>query len=165
MSKTISNNQPTSSVTVTATVPVQNWTADYRVAADKAGDVELVCIKTPLDATSQAIFKSSTVPNIYKGIGASIPTGLRDAMVTGVKLLNQRNEIWTKSDSTDTVYRVNKPVSCHIVLQVPNDELITVDEVQGLINRTCGQLYEIVDSKGTTRLAAMLRQALTPTGM
>lgn len=165
MSKTILNNQPTSTVTVTKTVPVPNWESEFRPTADKAGDVSLACITTPLDAPTSVVFKSTTIPNVYKGIGATIPVNVQNVVRTGVKLLNQRNEIWTKTDSTDATYKVQIPASCHFVLQIPNDDTISVSDVESLINRCYGDLFEVVDSKGQTRLDAMLRQALMPTGL
>lgn len=164
MSKTITTNQPTSTVNVTLTVPVPNWESDYRPAVDKAGEAQLVSISSPLDAAADYTFKSSIIPNIYKGSG-TIPVGLRDGNSTGVKLLCQKNEIWSITDSNDATYKVNKPVSAHLVLNIPNDGLITTTNVTDLINRMIGGLYETVDSSGTSRLAAMLRQALMPTGM
>lgn len=165
MSKTISNNQPTSTVTVTRTVPVPNWNSDFRPSSDKPGDVNLSCISAPLDAPTSVILKSNTVANVYKTSNASVPAEMQSPLKTGVKILNQRNEVWSKSDSTDATYKVSLPVSAHLVLNIPNDDTISVDDVDGLINRMIGGLYEVVDSKGSTRLAAILRQALMPAGL
>lgn len=165
MSKTISNNQPTSTVTVSRTVPVPAWNSDFRPSSDKPGDINLTCIAAPLDAPTSVILKSNTVPNVYKNSVGSIPAEMQSPIKTGVKVLCQRNEVWSKKDSSDTTYKVNLPVSAHLVLQIPNDDTITVDDVDGIIDRMIGGLYEIVDSKGSTRLSAILRQALMPAGL
>lgn len=164
MSKTLTTNQPTSTVTTTLTVPVPGWKDSYRVAVDKAGEAVLTCITAPLDAGSDFVMKSSTIPNIYKNSG-SIPVGLRDGSTTGVKLLCQKNEIWTVTDDSDSTYRVNVPVSAHLVLTIPNNALITESDVTSLINRCIGGLYEVNGSSSESRLSALLRQALIPSGM
>lgn len=166
MAKSLSSNQPTSTVTKTVTIPVPNWSSDYRVKADKAGDCELVCISTPLDAPSAVILKGSITPNVYKSVGSTIPGNYKAGTITGTKTLCQRNEIWTITDSEDATYKVEYPVTARLSIDVPNEALIDEEAVFGIINRMYGQLFEVgSDGTAKSRIPAMLRQALMPTGM
>lgn len=166
MSKTISNNQPTSTLVTTHNAPVPNWRANYRITSDKAGDVALTCVKTPLGADSEIILKSSTIPNVYKGAGSKIPATMRGLNNTGVKVLLQTNETWTVSDSADATFGYSLPVSAHLVLSIPNDSMITEDLVINLVDRTVGLLYEKGDDgEAVSRVSAILRQALVPENM
>lgn len=163
MSKVLQTYEPAAASAATLSVPIIKWADEYRPVSDKAGDVEITSVVTPLDAPSSFHFAATQVANVYSGISPAVPANYRSPSAGGVKLLIQNTETWSITDSADPSYQVNLPVEAHLVVKVPQNSMITATAVEGLIKRTLGGLYD--GNAEATRLESLLRKALMPSSL
>lgn len=139
-----------------------NFGADFRVKAEKGNEVILTNITSPLDRPEKFRIAWSVVDNIYNGTGISEANQAQS--VRGVNLLVQLTEIASITDSVDASYRVDVPLSYHVVIKVPAIEEITEAHVAAGLGRLVSGLFE-TGSETNDRLKAMLRGSLEPTDM
>lgn len=136
-----------------------NYGADFRVKSDGGSEVVLTNITSPVDRPEKFRFGFSEIANIYSGSdvdpGAYAPTKL------GASVLCQLTDIWSVTDSVDPSYRVDLPVSAHLVLKFPKNENITAEMLQTLVARMLSGLYD-TGLVTTDRIAAMARGSLRP---
>lgn len=136
-----------------------NYAADFKVKSDEPGEVILTNLTSPVVYPERMRISSSDVANIYAG--SSIEPSLFAPTKRGTSLLVQLTENWKVTDTADPNYEIALPVSAHLVIKVPNHELITPAAVQTLVGRLISGLYE-TGSQDTTRLTALLRGSLKP---
>lgn len=139
--------------------PVVNYSADYRVREDEPDSVILTNLTASQGKPERYKWAYSEVADVYKG--TDIEPALRTQTKRGVQLLCQVQETWNVTDTEDATYNVALPVSAHIVLKIPNSDVITPENVQALIGRVISGLYA-EGSESTDRLAALLRGSLNP---
>lgn len=136
-----------------------NYAKDFRLSSKSEPErTVLVNTTSPRDAEEKMILASSTVKDIYSN--TDIPSAYRAGSRSGISILVQLNDIWSMTDSADPTYRVDLPVSAHLVLRVPSS-YVTTDDVKGMISRMLGGLYE-TGSTDTSRLDALLRGITIP---
>jgi hypothetical protein len=75
--------------------------------------------------------------------------------------LAQVTDVLTVSESTDADYRVDLPLSAHLVIKVPASEYVTSAQVQAVVGRLLSSLFDTGVST-TSRLEAILRGSLVP---
>lgn len=136
-----------------------NFGADFKVKSDEPGEVILTNLTSPVIYPEKMRISTSDVSNVYSG--SSIEASLYSPTKRGTSVLIQMTEIWKVTDDTDTSYEVALPVSAHLVIKVPNHELVTPEAVQTLVGRLISGLYDS-GSTQTTRLSALLRGSLKP---
>lgn len=139
--------------------PVVNFGVDYRVREDEPDQAIVTNLTAPQGKPEKFRWAYSEVQDVYRG--TDIEPALRTQTKKGVQILCQLTETWNVTDSADATYNVALPVSAHIVLKIPNSDVITVDNVQYLIGRLISGLYE-TGSDNTSRLQSMLRGSLLP---
>lgn len=139
-----------------------NFGADFRVKADKGNELILTNISSPIDRPEKFRIAWSLVENIYNNSGIS--ESVQAQSVRGVNLLVQLTEVASVTDSVDAAYRVDLPLSYHLVIRVPAVEEITEDHVAAGIGRLVSGLFE-TGSEANTRLKALLRGSLEPTDL
>lgn len=136
-----------------------NYAKDFRLSQKSEPDrTTLVNTTSPRDAAEKMILASSTIKDIYSN--TDVDPNYRGAIRRGVSVLVQLNDIWTLVDSADAQFRVDLPISAHLVLRVPAS-YVSVSDVQGFVARMLGGLYE-TGSTGTSRLDALLRGITIP---
>ena len=140
-----------------------NFKADFRVKAENAGkEIVLTNITSPIDRPEKIRIAYSDVSNVYNGSG--IESGVYAPTKRGVSVLAQITNVISVTDNTDPTYRVDLPVSYHLVIKVPVSEAITGQVIEEGIGRLLSGLYDTGDNK-VTRLDAILRGSLVPTDM
>lgn len=139
-----------------------NFGADFRTVVNKPGEAILTNITSPADRPEKFRIALSTVNNVYQGSGIS--PSVQAPSVRGSNLLVQLTEIVTITDSVDTGYRVDAPLSLHLVFKVPAIEQITEDHVMTAFGRLVSGIFE-TGSESNLRLKAELRGALIPSDL
>lgn len=136
-----------------------NFGADFVVKSDEPGEVILTNLTSPVVYPEKMRISSSEVANVYNG--SSIEPSLYAPTKRGTSLLVQLSEVWKVTDTVDASIEAALPVTAHLVIKVPNHELVTPAAVQTLVGRLISGLYETGDLS-TTRLTALLRGSLKP---
>lgn len=138
-----------------------NFGADFRVKAVNNGkEVVVTNLTSPVDRPENIRLSYSEVANVYTGTG--VDPSLFAPTKRGVSLLLQVTEIWAVTDDADADFRIDLPVSAHLVVKFPSSEYVTAARIEALVGRLLSGLYD-TGVETTTRLAAILRGSLTPT--
>lgn len=137
-----------------------NFAKDFRVkSSDPGKESVLTNITCPIDRPEKFRISFSEVANVYSGTG--IEASLLAPTKSGVSVLVQLTEVVSITESTDPDYRIDLPVSYHLVIKVPkNENIVSSDIVTGL-GRLLSGLFD-TGSTSTARLDAILRGSLTP---
>lgn len=139
-------------------VAVVPFSSDYRIKASSDGEVVWTNIKSPLDRPETIRQAYSLVNDVYKG--TDIAVGVRAASSKGVSILSQVTETWSVTDSTITDYRVDLPVSAHLVIKVPASGDLASVNILALVQKLVGSLYSETIAMDTAKLDALLRGSL-----
>lgn len=137
-----------------------NFAADYRVKTNQPQEVVLANITSPIDRPENVRIAFSNVANIYAG--TSIEPSLAAPTKGGVSLLIQVTDVISVTDDTDPDYRIDLPVSYHLVIKVPKNENLTTTMIETGVKRVLSGLYD-TGATTLTRLQALLRGSLVPT--
>lgn len=165
MAKTLSMNftdtPMTGATTVKLDVAQLNYAKDFRVTKDEPSEAIVTNLTSPLDQPERFRWAHNNVTDVYKGTGID-PT-LYYQSRRGTQVLCQLTDVYSVTDTSDASYLAMLPVECHLVIKVPNNDLITPEIAEQLVERMLGGLYE-TEATATqyTRLQALLRGALLP---
>ena len=141
---------------------VLNFPVDFVVKNRSNKEAVLANLTSPLGAVETIRFAVNDVSNVYSG--TQIQPTLWATSKHGVSMLVQLNEIFSITDTADTSFRQDLPVSAHIVLKVPDSEFITGDVMKTIIGRLVDAMFDSgVVTSG--RLAALARGSLLPSGV
>lgn len=147
-------------------IPDLSYTQDFAITKDDADEVIITNRTSPIDQPETFRFGYQTVANVYSNTG--IDPSYMSVTKRGVSLVAQVNDILRvtcePSENTCNMTVVDLPITAHVVVKVPLSQYITAETAQTVVNRAISSLYD-TGSTGTTRLDAMLRHALAPTGM
>jgi hypothetical protein len=163
MAKTLNKGYDTTNETSLVTAAVGfDFSTDFRVKQDQPNETKLVNTTSPIDRPEQIRIAYSEVSDVYNN--TSIDPSVYAASRKGVQILAQLSDVYSLTDSVDASYRVDLPVSAHIVIRIPACEHISSSDVLALVGRLNGCLYDnqVVNAD---RLQAMLRGALKPGSM
>lgn len=142
---------------------VLNFGADFRVKANQPGkEVVLTNLTCPVDRPEKIRIAYTDVSNVYSG--TDIDSSVYSPTKRGVSILVQLTETISVTDSTDADFRVDLPVSYHLVVKVPASEFISAADIQTGLGRLVSGLFD-TGSTATTRLEAILRGSLVPSGL
>lgn len=163
MAKTLSVNYTDTAVTggtaVELNLPQLNYKTDFRVTKDEPSEAIITNLTSPIDQPERFRWAHNNVVDVYRNSGID-PT-LYYATRKGTQILCQLTDVYQVTDSADASYMALLPVEAHVVIKVPNNDLITPEKVEGLVTRMLAGLYETTAGQ-YTRLQAMLRGALLP---
>jgi hypothetical protein len=135
-----------------------NFTSDFRVKSEKPGEeVVLTNITSPADRPEKLRIAYSDVANVYNGTG--IEPSVTAPTKRGVSVLCQLTEVISVTDDTAPEYRIDLPVSYHLVIKVPASEQITSADIQTGLGRLLSGLFD-TGKNDLTRLNAILRGSL-----
>lgn len=135
-----------------------NIKQDFRVKSNNNGkEVVMTNITSPIDRPENIRLAYTDVANVYNGTGVE-PSAFAPSK-RGVSVLAQLTDVLSVTDSADSAYRVDLPISCHLVVKVPASEFITASEVQIAIGRLLSGLFDTGSTSGA-RLDAILRGSL-----
>lgn len=142
---------------------VLNFGADFRVKSNQPGkEVVLTNLTSPVDRPEKIRIAFSDVSNVYSG--TDIDSSVYAPTKRGVSVLVQLTETISVTDNADSDYRVDLPVSFHLVVKVPASEHITAADIQTGLGRLISGLFD-TGVTTTTRLEAILRGSLVPQGL
>jgi hypothetical protein len=136
-----------------------NFSVDFAKKETSDGSAVVTNLTSPTDRPETLKWASSRVANVYTGTG--IEPSLRSQNKSGVSVVAQLRTVVTATESS-TSERIDYPLSAHLVVKVPNADVITGDVVNTLLLRLLGMLYEESGASPTTRLNALIRGALLP---
>lgn len=140
-----------------------NFEKDFRVKSDTAGqEVIITNLTCPIDRPEKIRLSYSDVANIYNGTG--VEASVCSPTKRGVSILAQLTEVISITDSADPDYRIDLPVSYHLVIKVPTSDQLSAVDIQTGLGRLLSGLYN-TGSLDTTRLEAILRGSLRPTSL
>jgi hypothetical protein len=141
---------------------VLNFKADFRVKSNQPNEMVLTNITSPVDRAEQIRVAYSNIANIYSG--TSIEPSLCAPTKRGVSLLCQVTDIISVTDNTDPDYRIDLPVSYHLVIKIPANENLTTTLIQEGLGRMVSGIFE-TGSTALTRLEALIRGSLVPSDL
>lgn len=148
---------------VTLTLPILNYGTDFRVKKDSDSEAIITNLTSPIDQPERIRWAQSEVSDVYKNTGIS-PT-MYYASRRGTQVLCQLTDVYGVTDDQDASYEALLPVSAHIVLKVPNNDLISEDTAVQMVERLLGSLYETTGTTTTCRIRSLLRGALLPSSL
>lgn len=141
---------------------VLNFAADFRVKSNQPNEVVLANITSPIDRTEQIRVAFNNITNVYTG--TSIEPSLAAPTKRGISVLCQVTDIISVTDDTDPDYRIDLPVSYHLVIKIPANENLTTTMIQQGLGRMISGIFD-TGSATLTRLEALIRGSLTPTDL
>ena len=140
-----------------------NYKENFRVKSNVPGkEVVLTNITSPVDCPEKIRIGYSEVANVYAGTG--VEPSVSAPTKKGTQILVQLTEVISVTDDTDADFRIDLPVSYHMVIKVPTSEYITASDIQTGIGRLISGLYE-TGSLLTARIDAIRRGALLPSDL
>lgn len=145
----------------TLTISGYKYPDEFRVKSESPDEAILVNITSPMDRIEKLRFAYSEIADVYRN--TSIDSSVAAASKRGVQVLGQVSETWSLTDESDPEYRVDLPVSAHVVVKIPACEHISEADILELLGRAIGGLYD-----GTTaewRLSDLVRGSLVPKGL
>jgi hypothetical protein len=164
MTKIISNGYTDTPVegvsSLTFPRAVLNIKSDFRVKSNNNGkEVILTNLTSPIDRPENIRVAYSDIANIYSG--TSVEPSVFAPTKRGVSILSQVTEVLSVTDDTDAEFRIDQPVSAHLVIKVPASGYITSDVVETLVGRLLSSLFD-TGKTDLSRLDAILRGSLVP---
>lgn len=163
MAKVISKGYTDTVVaTKSLSIPDLSFSTDFCKKVDDPGTAVLANVTSPLDRTELITFGYSEVRDVYKD--QNIDSSVQAASHKGVQILAKVTDVFSLTDSVDPSYRVDLPVSAHVVIRVPACEYISTSDIEKLALRAVSALYD-TGAITTTKLANVLKGALIPKGM
>lgn len=152
---------PVSGVTsLTFPRAILNFKEDFRVKGNQPNEAVLVNITSPVDRPESIRIASSNITNVYTG--TSIEPSLCAPTKRGISVLAQVTDIISVTDDTDPDYRIDLPVSYHVVIKIPANENLTSTLIQEGLGRLVSTLFD-TGSTTLTRIEALIRGSLVPT--
>lgn len=146
--------------TLTFTRGKVNIKTDFRVKNNKDGkEVVITNLTSPIDRPENFRFAYTDIANVYTGSG--VDPSVAAPTKRGVSLLAQLTEVLSVTDSADPEYRIDLPMSAHLVIKVPSSEHVNAAEIVTLVGRLLSGLFDTGVSS-TSRLESMLRGSLVP---
>lgn len=147
-------------------IPDLSYTTDFAITKEVADEVVLTNRTSPIDQPETIRFGYQNVANVYANTG--IDPSYMSVSRRGVSLVAQVNDILRVScdggENACNLSIIDLPMTAHIVVKVPLIQYVTAELAMGTVNRAISSLYD-TGKTSTSRLEAMLRHALTPTGM
>lgn len=143
-------------------VAALNYAADWRVRSQSTGEEILTNITAPTSYPETMRFAWNQVSDIYAG--TDVEKALYLPTRRGLSFVVQLKSIYGLSDSADAAYAAALPMSSHLVVKVPNNELITASVVKTHIARMLAGLFD-TGSTTNARLESLMRGVLTPSDL
>lgn len=143
-------------------LPAINWKEDWSKTKDVSGSAALSYKPAPFDTPQTALFSASKVANIYTG--SPVDASYQLPYKRGMSILCQLNLVATVTDTGDPTYRVDLPISAHVVIKAPLSGLITVGNIRTVAERSFSLIYEqgVVDD---SRLTELFKESMLPEGV
>lgn len=112
--------------------------ANFQVVESSPGVVKYTNIAAPMDRPSTLKRAHRVRKNVYAGTSIDPMAFLPNKQ--GSDIMVEVQEVWSITDESDASFRQDFPVRCAISITVPNNELVTGQEVKDLLGRTLAGL-------------------------
>lgn len=161
MSIQVSKNYTDTSTGVKPAIEIAplNFATDFRVERNTPSEAILTNLTSPIGLPERFRFAASDVKDIYAG--TSVDRAYQALSKRGSSVLIQLNDTWTLTDTEKPDFIQALPLSCHLVVKVPQNGYLTTNDVMSFIGRMLGGLFE-TGSITNERLTALLRGSLIP---
>lgn len=150
---------PAGGATKTLTRPNLNYGADFAKTEDSENKCIITNLTSPYDQPESIRFEVADVKNIYNG--TNIDPSVYATSKAGISLVCQVNDILRVTDSADSTYQVDLPISAHFVIKMPKSQYITAGDIEKVVARCVASMYD-TDSVGTSRIDALVRGSMVP---
>lgn len=136
-----------------------NYAADFRIKPGASSDEVLATnVTCPKDQPELLRVAQRKIKNVYAGLDIAAENQL--AMKSGTATLFEVSQVWVEVESTDATYRKYVPVKVGTIVTVPDYGNITASDLQGLVRRNAGLLFESNDNALTNGLSAVIRNGV-----
>lgn len=163
MSIVVTNNYTDSAIAgyseQTLTIAPLNFGADFVKQSDVGGQAILINKTSPLGVEEKVRLSVTEIANIYNGTG--IDSSVASPTKRGVSLLSQVTNVISVTDDATPDYRIDLPMSAHLVIKIPKSEHVDASDVVSLVERLLATLFDTGVST-TSRLEGLLRGSLVP---
>lgn len=142
MSYSYNPNYQSHSTPVTEITAVPTVTEDFTPFVESSNKSRRVFknMTTPIGKDETITFEYRNVANIYANSG--IDPVFWTPTKRGIRLYASVSDVWTAIDSTDaTAPHYDSPFSASLILQVPQNEILTEEDAARILNRLIGILY------------------------
>lgn len=120
-------------------LPNLDWSDKWSRVGGSANNTILADTTSPYDAQTRIRVATTSVADVYRGTGIdpsyTLPTK------RGVSALVQLNLIATVTDSSDSTFRVDLPISMHAVLRVPLCSYLSAPALESVFQYCIGAFY------------------------
>nr|6YFA_AA Chain AA, coat protein [Leviviridae sp.]6YFA_AB Chain AB, coat protein [Leviviridae sp.]6YFA_AC Chain AC, coat protein [Leviviridae sp.]6YFA_AD Chain AD, coat protein [Leviviridae sp.]6YFA_AE Chain AE, coat protein [Leviviridae sp.]6YFA_AF Chain AF, coat protein [Leviviridae sp.]6YFA_AG Chain AG, coat protein [Leviviridae sp.]6YFA_AH Chain AH, coat protein [Leviviridae sp.]6YFA_AI Chain AI, coat protein [Leviviridae sp.]6YFA_AJ Chain AJ, coat protein [Leviviridae sp.]6YFA_AK Chain AK, len=158
------NNSNSNFVDTSFTLKVPVYSKDYRVTQDEPDEVVVANRQQPFGVKNTARYGIRQIADVYRN--TTIDRAYQSPSKKGTSLVVQVTETWTVASTDDETYGYSLPFSAHVIVNVPQDALITEEILYDALKRLMGHFYEGNDTTSPTttsvRLKDMLQGALVP---
>lgn len=137
--------------------------SDFAASAKLANETDMINITTPLGFEETVRFSVDTIQDVYKN--TRIEKGYQLLTKRGVSILTQLNSTLKLGDTANADYIAALPISAHLVLKVPEHELVTDAVVFAQIMRLLGAMYENTGTTMNARISNLIRRVTAPAGV
>lgn len=132
-------------------------TTSYALTKNLTGECQLTSISSPIGLPEILTYRASNIADIYQN------SGIEKTLITptrrGVSVNYHLRQTWSATDKDDSKAPVfAMPVTASLTLRIPQNEFISITDVNALVSKLLGLLYP----DGNSVLAANLRFALNP---
>lgn len=135
-----------------------NYGVDWAEKQRTAGESVIVNVNSSNDRPEKIRIAYSEIKDIYTNSG--IDPAYYAPSRKGISLVSQITEVGRITESTTGDF-VDVPLSAHLVIKAPANELITSTVIETLLKRLLSSLYN--DNAVTlTRLSELMKGAVTP---
>lgn len=139
-----------------------NFPADFLIKQSLPGEVILTNKTAAVDRPERVRFAAAEVKDVYKGTG--IDPALYATSRRGTSVVVDLDSTYSVKDSVDATYESLLPFHGHLVLRVPNNQLVTADVVAAFVKRVTALLFE-TGSVTSSRISSLQHGSLTPNNL
>lgn len=157
---------------LTTTVKVINWGADYRLLSINPNEVVVRNVTAPKDQPESFRFTMREVANIYNlpNSGVNVDLDAQSRVKTGKQLLVEHRYVIKITDDTDVNYIRYIPRRTGLSVLISDDSNISDNTLLGEIQRLLAGIFEqgggtVAGTTDSTGVAALARGVLTKKAM
>lgn len=139
-----------------------NFPVDFLIKQNLPGEVILTNKTAAIDRPERIRTAAAEVKDVYKGTG--IDPALYATSRRGTSIVVDLDSTYSVKDSVDATFESLLPFHGHLVLRVPNNQLVTADVVAAFTKRLVALLFE-TGSVTSGRISALQHGSLLPSNL
>lgn len=143
----------------TIELPDLNYADDYAVVVDDKQCCILTNITAPIDQPETVRLSTQDVNNVYSK--SQVDPLYAATSKTGFSILVQVNDILRVTDTADSDFVLDLPISTHMVISGPKSRYLTADDILSVAARNHAALFS-TGSTASNQLENLIRGAVNP---